>query len=166
MSDGPISKSDFARLVGVTPGRVTQWISEEKIDGEALVGSGRDAKICVAVAVEQLRERLDVNNRARASAKAQLDGIASAPVRPVISEAQLGRLASKLSDAFQQVLRREFNVSPDGTSLRLDDPAQPDPSGLFGRVAPISSAAAEGVRGEDVEANIGALVDVRGLAHE
>jgi hypothetical protein len=160
MSDEPISKSDFARVVGVTPGRVTQWISEEKIDGEALVGSGRDAKICVAVAVGQLRERLDVNNRARASAKAQLDGIASAPVRPVISEAQLGRLASKLSDAFLQVLRREFNVSPDGASLRLE-PAQADPPGLFGRVAPISSAAAGGVRGEDAGA-----VDVRGPVHE
>jgi hypothetical protein len=107
-SEEGISKTAFASAVGVTPGRVTQWITSGQIDGEALVGSGRSAKIRPQVAIQQLRETLDVDRRACASAKARLDGIATAQARPVISEAFLQRLAAKLSDALVQVLRREF----------------------------------------------------------
>lgn len=58
-----VRKSDFAALVGVSPGRVSQWISEGKITGEALVGEGRSAMIRVDVARAQVRERLDVSQR-------------------------------------------------------------------------------------------------------
>ena len=40
-----VSKSEFARLSNVSAARVSQWISEKKIYGEAIVGEGRDAKI-------------------------------------------------------------------------------------------------------------------------
>lgn len=111
MSDEVVSKSAFARAVGVAPGRVTQWITAGQIDGDALVGSGRSAKIRVAVAIRQLADRLDVEHRACATAKARLDGvIASLPERPAISEAQLRQLAAKLSRSILQVLLHEFTL--------------------------------------------------------
>ena len=58
-----VSKSQYAVLKNVSPGRVTQWISEGKIDADALVGEGRGAKINVAVADQQLRRKLDLSQR-------------------------------------------------------------------------------------------------------
>jgi hypothetical protein len=64
-SDDPkiVRKSVFASMCGVTPARVSQWLSEGKLTGEALVGEGRSAKINVAIALGQLRARLDVSQR-------------------------------------------------------------------------------------------------------
>lgn len=58
-----VRKSEFAEMRGVSPGRVTQWITAGHIGPEALVGEGRGARIRVDVATAQLRERLDVNQR-------------------------------------------------------------------------------------------------------
>lgn len=58
-----LTKSQFAELAGVTPGRVSQWIAEGKLTGPALVGEGRSARINVTVASEQLRLKLDINQR-------------------------------------------------------------------------------------------------------
>src|SRR5262245_66301597 len=57
------SKSDFARRTNVTPARVSQWISERKISGAALVGDGRSAEINVREALRQLDLMLDLNQR-------------------------------------------------------------------------------------------------------
>lgn len=54
-----ISKAEFARRRGVSPGRVSQWISEKKIFGDAIVGEGRNAKIRESIACQQLRRALD-----------------------------------------------------------------------------------------------------------
>ena len=54
-----VSKSEFARLINVSPGRVSQYITEGKIHGPALVGEGRSARIAVDVARQQLRRSLD-----------------------------------------------------------------------------------------------------------
>jgi DNA-binding transcriptional regulator YdaS (Cro superfamily) len=54
-----ISKGEFAKRRGVSPGRVSQWISERKVFGAALVGEGRAAQIRESVAVAQLRQKLD-----------------------------------------------------------------------------------------------------------
>src|ERR1700733_10960486 len=70
-----ISKKAFSELMEVTPGRVSQYLADGLIGGDALVGSGRSARIRPAIAREQLRARLDVGHRARATAKAQLDPI-------------------------------------------------------------------------------------------
>lgn len=53
-------KAEFARLCNVHPSRVSHWIREKKITGDALVGAGRGAKIHVARARAQLRLRRDV----------------------------------------------------------------------------------------------------------
>lgn len=58
-----VGKSDFARRCNVTPGRVSQWISEGKLTGAALVGEGRSARIDVTEAMRQLGDRLDLTQR-------------------------------------------------------------------------------------------------------
>jgi hypothetical protein len=55
-----VSKGAFAGMINVSAGRISQYISEGKLSGDALVGQGRFAKINVAVAREQLRRHLDV----------------------------------------------------------------------------------------------------------
>ncbi|HWK96221.1 MAG TPA: hypothetical protein VNR39_12445 [Pseudolabrys sp.] len=69
-----VTKSRFAQLTKVTPGRVSQWISERKLTGEALVGQGRSAQIRVPVALRQLRLRLDVDQRLANGIETRLDG--------------------------------------------------------------------------------------------
>ncbi len=58
-----VRKTVFASMCGVTPARVSQWLSEGKLTSDALIGEGRRAKINVAVAVEQLKARLDASQR-------------------------------------------------------------------------------------------------------
>jgi DNA-binding transcriptional regulator YdaS (Cro superfamily) len=58
-----VTKGEFAKLVGVSASRVSQWIKEGKLYGDALHGEGRLAKIRVAVALSQLRRTLDVSQR-------------------------------------------------------------------------------------------------------
>ncbi|MCV0427819.1 MAG: hypothetical protein K5905_20370 [Roseibium sp.] len=55
-----VTKGEFADILNVSAGRVSQYITEGKISGAALVGEGRRAKINVAVAREQLRNHLDI----------------------------------------------------------------------------------------------------------
>lgn len=54
-----VSKGEFARRRGVSPGRVSQWIAAGQISGVAIVGEGRTAQIRESVACEQLRAKLD-----------------------------------------------------------------------------------------------------------
>ncbi|WP_274426760.1 hypothetical protein [Chelativorans sp. YIM 93263] len=58
-----MTKGDFAELIGVSPGRVSQYIGEGKIYGEALVGNGRSAKIVPDVARAQLNKTLEPSQR-------------------------------------------------------------------------------------------------------
>ncbi|HLH95027.1 MAG TPA: hypothetical protein VKW08_07905 [Xanthobacteraceae bacterium] len=73
------SKSEFARLCNVSPGRVTQWITEGKVYGEAIVGEGRTAQIRVAVARAQLRRHLDIGQRLGNGLSTKLDGPPAQP---------------------------------------------------------------------------------------
>lgn len=61
--EAPISKAEFSRRRGVTPGRVSQWLAEGKIDGAAIEGEGPKARIVESIAVAQLRTRLDPHQR-------------------------------------------------------------------------------------------------------
>jgi hypothetical protein len=53
------SKGEFARRRNVTPGRLSQWLSEGKISGDAIVGEGRNARIRESVACRQLKVKLE-----------------------------------------------------------------------------------------------------------
>ncbi len=57
------SKSEFALLAKVSPGRVSQWITEGKITQNELHGEGRSARIKIAPAMERLKLKLDAAQR-------------------------------------------------------------------------------------------------------
>jgi hypothetical protein len=61
--DEVTSKAEFARIVGVHRSRVTRWIAEKKISGDALVGEGPGARVRVRLAKAQLRRHLDIGQR-------------------------------------------------------------------------------------------------------
>jgi hypothetical protein len=63
MTDEIVSKSEFASIAGVSKPRVSQWIADGKINGDALVGHGHRARIRVSVAQAQLGLRLNVLQR-------------------------------------------------------------------------------------------------------
>lgn len=54
-----MSKGDFARECNVTPGRVSQWLSEGVIGTDCLDGEGRNARIIVDRAKAQIGLRRD-----------------------------------------------------------------------------------------------------------
>jgi hypothetical protein len=67
-----VSKKEFARLTNVTSQRVSQWIAERRIYGDAFEGEGRHARIRPGIACEQLRRTLDPDQRL-ANGTAKLD---------------------------------------------------------------------------------------------
>lgn len=73
-----MSKGDFAAHIRVSPGRISQYITEGKLTGEALDGEGRKARIRTAVALQQLSRTLDPAQRFGANGVATI-----APVMPV-----------------------------------------------------------------------------------
>ncbi|ATN32894.1 hypothetical protein ACO34A_03645 [Rhizobium sp. ACO-34A] len=71
--EASVTKGEFAALIGVSPGRVSQYLTEGKITQAALVGSGRNAKIRVEQAKEDLRLTLDVSQRLGNGIDTQID---------------------------------------------------------------------------------------------
>jgi hypothetical protein len=67
-----VTKGRFAVLAGVSQPRVSQWLVEGKISGDAIVGSGRKARIRVAVAQKQLRRNLDASQHLGANGRARI----------------------------------------------------------------------------------------------
>jgi phage terminase Nu1 subunit (DNA packaging protein) len=54
-----VTKGQFAVMMKVSPGRVSQWIADGKIGKAALIGTGVRAKINAEIAREQLGRTLD-----------------------------------------------------------------------------------------------------------
>lgn len=73
-----VSKGEFASLIGVSPGRVSQYLAEGKISAAALLGSGRSAKIIVEQAKADLRLTLDVSQRLGNGIETRLDASSGA----------------------------------------------------------------------------------------
>ena len=89
------TKAEFARLVGVSRQRVSQYLAAGKLHGEAIVGEGAAARIVVSPALVQLGRSLDLAQGAVNGARTRLS---SAPRPPVDdddprAEYQLERLA-------------------------------------------------------------------------
>ncbi len=87
------TKAEFAALSGVTKGRVSQWLRAGKIDGAALVGEGRRARINIEVARRQLDARLDLSQRLGANGRAKLDGETAGQADPTDAAIKSARLA-------------------------------------------------------------------------
>jgi DNA-binding transcriptional regulator YdaS (Cro superfamily) len=85
--DDVVTKSAFASLCGVSCARVSQWLADGKLSGDALVGHGYRARIRVDVARAQLKQRLNITQRL-ATGRAKLDAT-RVPEKPVsLDEAQ------------------------------------------------------------------------------
>lgn len=75
--EAAVTKGEFASIIGVSPGRVSQYLAEGKISAAALMGSGRNAKIIVEQAKADLRLSLDVGQRLGNGIETRLDEDAS-----------------------------------------------------------------------------------------
>lgn len=103
-----VSKGRFAELRNVSPGRVSQWISEGKIKSTALVGDGRNAKINVAVATLQLRQTLSIDQRTGNGIDTRLDlQPPSAPASDVANETRDPPSAPPPSDPIADQIKQE-----------------------------------------------------------
>jgi hypothetical protein len=78
------SKGEFARRRNVTPGRLSQWLSEGKIFGEAIVGEGRNARIRESVALRQLKAKLEPMQMTGNGLSTKLDAPAAATTAAVL----------------------------------------------------------------------------------
>ncbi len=85
-----VTKTKFAELSGVTPGRVSQWLRARKIYGDAIVG----ARIRVSIARQQLKETLDLNQRLGANGRVRFDDdpTSADPLEAGIKRARLEQL--------------------------------------------------------------------------
>jgi hypothetical protein len=72
MTEDIVTKGRFAAIAGVSAARVTQYLADGQISGEAIVGSGHRARIRVAVAMEQLRANLDPSQHLGANGRARV----------------------------------------------------------------------------------------------
>jgi hypothetical protein len=73
MSEEPVTKGEFAKLIGVSGGRVSQWIAQKKLFGDAIVGEGQRARIRVSVALRQIDRTVDLDRRLGAGGKALIE---------------------------------------------------------------------------------------------
>lgn len=129
-----MTKGEFARLINVTPGRVSQYIASGQIGPDALDGSGRSARIIVDKARRHLSGRLDVSQRvglngigtrvaSSEEAKPELD-LSSAPtVTLPRSDAVADQIAlEKLEQAKMQTARaRREEAVAEGRYIFADD---------------------------------------------
>jgi hypothetical protein len=109
-----MTKGDFARLINVSPGRITQMISERKIGPDALVGEGRSAKIRADLARRQIVDRTDIGQRFGNGLATQLDlPTAEAPAGeapPTAAPAPTASL-SPVTDAIARERLRSLQLS-------------------------------------------------------
>jgi hypothetical protein len=95
MAEDVVTKGRFAAIAGISRPRVSQYIADGQISGEAIVGSGHRARIRVDVALEQLRRNLDVsqhlgaNGRARVGSGDDDDTVADAIKRARLEQLEL-----------------------------------------------------------------------------
>jgi hypothetical protein len=94
-----VSKSQFAAMRNVTPGRVSQWISDGRIEPSALIGEGRNAKINVPLANIQL-------SRGRAANVPDADEIAACHAEVAAATTSLVTAAETAIAVFDGALAR------------------------------------------------------------
>lgn len=107
VSSEVVSKGRFAELRNVSPGRVSQWISEGKIKPSALVGEGRNAKIDVAAATLQLRNSLDISQAAGNGVSTNLDLPLQAPAPTETAKPAAAAQPAPVADLIAEQIKQE-----------------------------------------------------------
>lgn len=102
-ADQTMSKGEFAKLINVSAGRVSQYIASGQIGPDALQGEGRSARILVERARRQLNGRLDVAQRVGMNGMTTRISAPSLPQVPAMqSDAPLLQTAEQRApEAFQ-----------------------------------------------------------------
>lgn len=95
MAKEPITKGEFATRRGVTPARVSQWLADGAISGDAIVGSGRHARIDEDLACQQLDDRLDLHQR---EANGGRTSFAMALPPDAQTGMEIGRIIARVTD--------------------------------------------------------------------
>ena len=141
-----ITKGEFARRRGVSPGRVSQWLSEGKISGAAIIGEGRAALIDEVLACEQLGLRLDTGQRTGNGLKTnltpQVDGRAPSPRLQVDDPAAMARLVDRAT---------ANGVRPDDPAPAVQSIAAPAAAAPIGEKPPLGDTVEQRLLQEKLE---------------
>lgn len=110
-----VSKSEFAALINVSAGRVSQFIAAGQISPSAIVGSGQRAKINVQQAKADLRLTLDVAQRLGNGSETRLDAddisVPSAAIASAVKETQSGVDYEIKQQKLEQLRRANRNAA-------------------------------------------------------
>lgn len=164
-----VSPAEFARLRGVHRSRVTRYIKEGKLSGAALVTDERGVKVRVAVAMEQLRERLDIGQQMGNGLDARDTYPAAAraaqPADGLFDEGSAGTpvLADK-ADTVEAQIKRERLIRERIVNRRLAEEAEAE----RGRFTETAAARAQmaGLVGSVLQSFEGGLADMAGAVAE
>ncbi len=138
-----VTKSEFAELIGVSRGRVSQMLAARQIDGDAIVGEGRSARINVEVARAQLDARLDLGQRLGANGRVKLGGASSDPTEAAIKRQRLAALELANERARAEAAARSGHyVEADGMRQELGRVAGRLVAGFEGSLPELAAAIA------------------------
>jgi hypothetical protein len=116
MAEDVVTKGRFAAIAGISRPRVSQYIADGQISGEAIVGSGHRARIRVSVAQAQLRQNLDPSQHLGANGRARVgDADAGDTIADGIKRARLEQLSLANEHA------RAVREAEAGRYVRADD---------------------------------------------
>lgn len=92
-----LTKAAFAKRCNLSKGRISQYIRAGRLTAPALVGEGRDQKVDLELGREQLKLRLDTDQKFINGLNTLLDD-----PKPVKTEE--GRLAGELAAFFEEAI--------------------------------------------------------------
>jgi hypothetical protein len=121
-----VTKGEFAKLVNLSPARVSQMISEGKL-ADCLDGEGRNARIHVEKAIEKLKLRRDPSQALGNGAKATLVVPTVAPAAAAAPPTESDDISLKLQRAklqeaeFRNRKLREEEKAREGTYVLAED---------------------------------------------
>jgi hypothetical protein len=105
---GTVTKTEFAAMLNVSVGRISHYITDGKLSGEALVGdSRRTQRIRVECALAQLRVRLDPGQMLGngKTTRLEIDSAPAVSVSPATVAALEAAIAARFDRARDEVLR-------------------------------------------------------------
>jgi hypothetical protein len=159
-----ITQADFARLTNVSRARVSQWIRESKIGGDALATEGGRVRIRPEPAKAQLRRALNIDQRHGNGLFTRLDAAPPSPqalpaATPPPSDAEVGPFVrpESVPDAIEERIKRERleGLQRDNRKKAEDEAARrglytltADVKQQFGRIAAQEKIIFEGSLGQ------------------
>jgi len=120
-----VTKGQLAKIAGVSPGRVSQWIAEGKVTKEAMVGEGRSAMIDLNIAGPQLDLTLDFDQRQAQAIAKPTTAIATASITP--EQQRIAAVKAETAEIELRQLRRR-EQEQQGVLIRASEARQ-----VFGR---------------------------------